>query len=69
MSSTREFRKNPITGLKMYSQFFLPMKNFLDGQIKKLNLEGISLGSGNRVLVKGGVLNKKYKITVPQEYE
>jgi hypothetical protein len=36
---------------------------------KKLNLEDISLGSGNRVLVKGGVLNKKYKITVPQEYE
>lgn len=36
---------------------------------KKLNLESISLGSGNRVLVKGGVLNKKYKITVPQEYE
>ena len=36
---------------------------------KKLNLENISLGSGNRVLVKGGVLNKKYKITVPQDYE
>jgi hypothetical protein len=36
---------------------------------KKLNLEDIFLGSGNRVLVKGGVLNKKYKITVPQEYE
>ena len=36
---------------------------------KKLNLERISLGSGNRVLVKGGVLNKKYKITLPQEYE
>jgi hypothetical protein len=36
---------------------------------KMLNLENISLGSGNRVLVKGGVLNKKYKITVPQDYE
>ena len=36
---------------------------------KKLNLESISLGIGNRVLVKGGILNKKYKITVPQEYE
>jgi hypothetical protein len=36
---------------------------------KKLNLADISLGSGNRVLLKGGVLNKKYKITVPQEYE
>jgi high mobility group protein B1 len=39
MSSTREFRKNPTHALKMYSQFFLPMKNFIDGQIKKLNLE------------------------------
>jgi hypothetical protein len=36
---------------------------------KKLNLDNISLGTGNRVLVKGGILNKKYKITVPQEYE
>jgi len=39
MSMTREFRKNPTNALKMYSQFFLPMKNFIDGQIKKLNLE------------------------------
>ena len=38
MSNTREFRKNPTHGLKMYSQFFLPMKNFLEGQIAKLNL-------------------------------
>ncbi len=39
MSNTREFRKNPTHGLKMYSQFFLPMKNFLEGQIAKLNLD------------------------------
>ena len=39
MSMTRDFRKNPTNALKMYSQFFLPMKNFLDGQIKKLNLD------------------------------
>ena len=38
MASTREFRKNPTQALKMYSQFFLPMKNFLEGQIKKLEL-------------------------------
>jgi hypothetical protein len=38
MSNTREFRKNPTQALKMYSQFFLPMKNFLEGQIKKLEL-------------------------------
>jgi hypothetical protein len=39
MSSTREFRKNPTNALKMYSQFFLPMQKFLEGQITKLNLE------------------------------
>jgi hypothetical protein len=31
----------------------------------KLNLEKIDLGSGNRVLSKGGKLDPKYKITVP----
>ena len=39
MSNTREFRKNPTQGLKMYSQFFLPMKHFLEGQIAKLKLD------------------------------
>ncbi len=39
MSLTREFRKNPTQALKMYSQFFLPMKNFLEGQIAKLKLD------------------------------
>ncbi len=38
MSQTREFRKNPTQALKMYSNFFLPMKVFLEGQIAKLNL-------------------------------
>lgn len=35
----------------------------------KLRLEKIDLGSGNRMLVKGGKLNKKYHITVPSPYE
>jgi hypothetical protein len=39
MSNTREFRKNPTQALKMYSSFFLPMKNFLEGQIAKLKLD------------------------------
>ena len=30
-----------------------------------LNLKNVKLGIGNRTLVKGGVLNKKYKITIP----
>jgi hypothetical protein len=34
--------------------------------MKKLDLSGIHLGSGKRVIEKGGVLNKKYGITVPR---
>jgi hypothetical protein len=32
----------------------------------KLNRENITLGSGNRMIVKGGKLDTKYKITVPE---
>lgn len=35
---------------------------------KELQIENINLGSGNRVIVKNGMLNKKYNITVPREY-
>ena len=37
--------------------------------VKELNIEKINLGSGKRVVVKNGVLDKKYKITVPRRYE
>jgi len=37
--------------------------------VKELNIEKIDLGSGKRVIVKNGVLDKKYKITVPRRYE
>jgi hypothetical protein len=32
----------------------------------KINRESITLGSGNRMLIKGGKLDTKYKITVPE---
>lgn len=32
----------------------------------KINRESITLGSGNRMVIKGGKLNTKYKITVPE---
>jgi hypothetical protein len=35
----------------------------------KLNLEKIDLGSGKRVIEKGGELDKKYLITVPKDFE
>jgi hypothetical protein len=34
--------------------------------LDKLNRETITLGSGNRMIIKGGKLNTKYKITVPE---
>lgn len=37
--------------------------------LKKLELEKVDMGSGNRVIAKGGKLNTKYKITVPANYE
>lgn len=37
--------------------------------LKRLVRENIDLGSGNRVIAKGGRLDKKYYITVPDFYE
>ncbi len=36
--------------------------------LKELNLDKINLGSGKRVIVEGGMLDKKYNITVPKDY-
>ena len=35
---------------------------------KELNIDRINFGSGKRSIVKDGVLDKKYQITVPREY-
>lgn len=35
----------------------------------KLNTDNLDLGSGNRVIVKGGELDKTYKITVPKDFQ
>jgi len=37
--------------------------------LAKINKDVLDFGSGNRVIVKGGTLNKKYQITVPESYE
>ncbi|MFC5283148.1 type IV toxin-antitoxin system AbiEi family antitoxin domain-containing protein [Pedobacter alpinus] len=37
--------------------------------LAKLDRDKISMGSGNRMIVKGGKLDKKYLITVPESYE
>jgi len=33
-----------------------------------VNLEKINLGSGKRVIVEDGTLDKKYNITIPKDY-
>ena len=35
--------------------------------VKRLDLAKVALGSGKRVITEGGVLDKKYQITVPRE--
>jgi len=37
--------------------------------LKHLDKDAIDLGSGNRVLVKGGRLDKRYRITVPGDLD
>lgn len=36
--------------------------------LKKLDVSTLDLGSGKRVIYKGGVLDNRYQITVPREY-
>jgi hypothetical protein len=36
---------------------------------ERLDKAGINLGSGKRVIVKGGVLDKRYLITVPERLD
>lgn len=37
--------------------------------LNRIDRTKIELGSGNRVIVKGGKLDKKYLITIPEQYE
>ncbi|MCZ7603153.1 MAG: type IV toxin-antitoxin system AbiEi family antitoxin domain-containing protein [Melioribacteraceae bacterium] len=37
--------------------------------VEDLNLSEVDFGSGKRMIVKNGKLDKKYKITVPREFE
>ena len=49
-------------------RLFLYMAERLDHLwFKELNLDRINLGTGNRMIVKNGVLDTKYQITVPRE--
>ncbi|SES82972.1 type IV toxin-antitoxin system AbiEi family antitoxin domain-containing protein, partial [Thorsellia anophelis] len=46
--------------------FFWLAKRQAYSWFDKLNVENYDLGSGKRVIVKGGTLDKEYLITVPE---
>lgn len=57
------------TNVKVKRLFFFFADRHQHAWLKRLNKKAIDLGSGNRVLVKGGRLDKRYLITVPGEVD
>ena len=55
------------TQIKAKRLFLWFAKRHNHAWINGLDLNGLDLGSGNRVIVKGGALDKAYQITVPRE--
>lgn len=53
--------------VKMRRLFFWLADHFNYAWIKKIDRTKISLGSGNRTIIKGGKFNKQYNITVPDQ--
>lgn len=55
------------TSIKVKRLFLFLAEKANHSWVKHLNIEKIDLGSGKRSIVKNGVYNPKYKITVPAE--
>jgi hypothetical protein len=53
--------------IKVKRLFMVLAEKHLHTWVKKINVDKIDFGSGKRVLTPGGVLNKKYQITIPEE--
>lgn len=53
--------------IKTRRLFFWLADHFSYSWLKKINRSKIDLGSGNRVIIKGGKFDKKYNITVPEK--
>jgi hypothetical protein len=53
------------TSVKVKRLFFFFADRHQHAWLKHLDETQIDLGSGNRVLIKGGKLDKRYRITVP----
>jgi hypothetical protein len=57
------------TSVKVKRLFLYLAEKIDHGWTDHLDLQKINIGSGNRTLIKGGVLIPKYQITVPRELE
>jgi hypothetical protein len=55
------------TSIKVKRLFFYMAKKAGHQWFKYLNLKEINLGKGKRSLVKGGVYNAEFQITIPEE--
>jgi len=54
--------------VKAYSKLFLYFSEAANHSwFKYLDIDKINLGSGKRSIVKDGIYNEKYRITVPQK--
>ncbi len=54
------------TSIKVKRLFLYMMEKQNHAWLKRLDLSKVELGKGDRQIVKGGVLDKKYRITVPE---
>jgi Transcriptional regulator, AbiEi antitoxin, Type IV TA system/Transcriptional regulator, AbiEi antitoxin N-terminal domain len=56
------------TSIKVKRLFFLFAERHNHAWLKHLDIKKIDLGTGKRMLVKGGKLHTKYQITLPEEF-
>jgi len=56
------------TSIRTKRVFLLLARFFKHGWYSRLDISVIDLGRGKRQLVKGGVLDKEYQITVPVRF-
>ncbi|MBN1282885.1 MAG: type IV toxin-antitoxin system AbiEi family antitoxin [Proteobacteria bacterium] len=54
--------------IKVKRLFIFMAAHYRHAWAGKLNLSKVDLGTGNRLIVKGGRLNNKYRITVPESF-
>ena len=55
--------------VKVRRLFFWIAERYNYSWLSRIDRSNLGMGTGNRVIAKGGKLNKKYQITVPEIYE